>query len=146
MACRQLALRVIGHKLLPIWCPSRRCISTWSTCIRAFVLWVQCFSGTAKPTHLELRREAGIVRPKQSDIWDGKEHHCQPLQTQTECPSNFASPASVSHHLALDYPTAEYLQPFPLSEMRPRNGILETLEYTRLRSSSNLRCEVEPVC
>ena len=53
---------------------------------------------------LELLGEAGVVRPEQANVGDGKQHHGQALQAQAKGPGAPAGHAGVVQNLLLHHP------------------------------------------
>lgn len=65
---------------------------------------------------LELTGEAFVLRPEQSDVRDGEQHHSQTLQTQSEGPAVLVSLLCIAHHLLVDDTTAQHLQPLAIEK------------------------------
>ena len=85
--------------------------------------WV--FAERAKRRHLagtKLTGEAGILRPKKSDIWDIKQNHGEALKTKTESPPNSVFKIATPKNIALHNPTPQDFKPVATEKNFQLNG------------------------
>jgi hypothetical protein len=65
---------------------------------------------------VKLRQEALIVRPKEANVGDAKEHHGDALETDAKGPATAIGETTVFHQLWVNDARAQHLEPLVVPE------------------------------